>query len=95
MTVPSRKMSDMLKEMSERLLRSPDDPPSAEAACIALMFANIAWNEGVGLVHPRDSYRSAWGTIEAENPDVWGDCPCVGSTGRFAPFTRALRLCPG
>lgn len=47
-----RKMSEIMKEMSERLLRNPDGIPSAEAAHVALMFANIAWNETVGLDHP-------------------------------------------
>jgi len=40
---------------------------------MALMFANIAWNETMGLGHPRETYRSAWETIEADNPEVWGE----------------------
>jgi hypothetical protein len=35
------------------------------------MFANIAWNETVGLVHARKGYRSAGESIEAENPEMW------------------------
>ena len=57
--------------MSERLLRNPGDIPSPEAAHVALMFANIAWNETVGLRHPREGYRSAWEMIEGENPEMW------------------------
>ena len=68
-----RKMSEIMKEMSERLLRNPDGVPSAEAAHVALMFANLAWNETVGLDHPRNGYRSAWETIEAENPEMWSE----------------------
>lgn len=68
-----RKMSEIMKEMSERLLRQPDAVHSSEAAHVALMFANIAWNETVGLVHARQGYRSAWESIEAENPEMWSE----------------------
>ena len=57
MAQQTRKMSEIMKEMSERLLRQPDDAHSSEAAHVALMFANIAWNETVGLVHARKGYR--------------------------------------
>ena len=43
------------------------------AAHVALLFANVAWNESVGLDHPRGGYRDAWGAIEAENPALWGE----------------------
>ena len=67
------KMSEIMKEMSETLLRNPGGVPSSEAAHVALFFANVAWNEGVGLDHPRDGYRNAWETIEAENPALWNE----------------------
>jgi hypothetical protein len=67
-----RKMSEILKEMAERLLRKPG-ASSSEATHVALMFANFAWNEAVGLVHPRDNYRSAWEVIEADNPEMWNE----------------------
>ena len=38
----TRKMSEILKEMSERLLRNPGGVPSSEAAHVALLFANVA-----------------------------------------------------
>jgi len=62
-----------MKEMSERLLRHPDAAHSSEAAHVALMFANIAWNESVGLGHAHERYRSAWEVIEAENPEMWSE----------------------
>jgi hypothetical protein len=68
-----RKLSEIMKEMAERLLRNPGEEPSSEAAHAALMFANIAWNEAVGLVHARPGYRPAWEMIEAENPTMWGE----------------------
>ena len=68
-----RKMSEILKEMSERLLRNPGGVPSSEAAHVALLFANVAWNEGVGLDHAREGCRNVWETIEADNPELWNE----------------------
>ena len=68
-----RKMSEVMKEMSEQLLRNPSGVPSSEAAHVALMFANIAWNTTVGLGQATESYRSAWEQIEAENPEMWSE----------------------
>lgn len=73
MTPPPRKMSEIMAEMSKQLLRKPDGVPSTEAAHVALMFANIAWNKTVGLGHARESYRSAWEMFEAENPEMWSE----------------------
>ena len=68
-----RKLSEMMKEMSERLLRNPDSVPSSEAAHVALFFANVAWNECIGLDHAREGYRNVWETIKAENPELWNE----------------------
>jgi len=73
MTAQPRKMSEIMKEMSERLLHHPSEVPSSEAAHVALFFANAAWNESVGLGDSRDSYRSVWETIEAGNPELWNE----------------------
>ena len=50
MTAQPQKLSAIMKDMSEQLLRNPAVAPSSDAAHMALMFANIAWNETVGLV---------------------------------------------
>jgi len=68
-----RKMSEIMKEMSETLLRNPGGVPSSEAAHVALLFANAAWNECVGMDHARDGYRNVWEAIEAENPALWNE----------------------
>jgi hypothetical protein len=68
-----RKLSEIMKEMSERLLCNPGGVPSSEAAHVALFFANVAWNESVGLDAAREGYRSTWETIEAENPELWNE----------------------
>ncbi len=73
MTKKPRKMSDIMKEMLEQLLRDPDAVPSTEASHVALFFANAAWNECVGLAHERERYRNVWQTIEAEKPDLWDE----------------------
>jgi len=66
-------MSEIMKEMSERLLRDPGGVPSSEAAHVALLFANIAWNEAVGLDPAREGCRKVWETIEASNPALWNE----------------------
>ena len=73
MPAPSRKLSEIMKEMAETLLRNPGGVPSAEAAHVALLFANIAWNESVGIDRAREGYRTVWETIEADNPTLWNE----------------------
>ena len=73
MAEQARKMSEIMKEMSETLLRNPAGVPSSEAAHVALFFANVAWNESVGLDRAREGYRNVWETIEAENPALWNE----------------------
>jgi hypothetical protein len=68
-----RKMSEILKQISDRLFRNPDAVPSSEAAHVALLFANIAWNESVGLDFAREGCRKMWETIEADNPALWNE----------------------
>jgi hypothetical protein len=68
-----RKLSEIMKEMSERLMRNPGGVHSSEAAHVALFFANVAWNESVGIDGARDSYLNVWETIEAENPELWNE----------------------
>ncbi len=69
----SRKMSDIMKEMSEQLFRDPDVAHTPEALHVALFFANLAWNECVGLGAEREGTKNVWQTIEAENPDLWDE----------------------
>jgi hypothetical protein len=73
MPAQPRKLSEIMKEMSQSLLRHPGRVPSAEAAHVALLFAHVAWNESVGLDHTREGYRNVWEAIEAENPALWDE----------------------
>ena len=60
MPAQPRKLSEIMKEMSETLLRNPSGVPSSEAAHVALFFANVAWNESIGLDYAREGYRNVW-----------------------------------
>jgi hypothetical protein len=73
MTKQHRKLSEIMKEMMERLLRDPAGVPSSEAAHVALFFSNIAWNECVGVGHAREGFRDVWKTIEVEKPELWNE----------------------
>ena len=73
LTHQPRKMSEIMEDMSERLVQQTDAAHSLEAVQVALMFANIAWNECVGMGGDREGYRSAWESIEADNPAMWGE----------------------
>ena len=68
-----RKMSDNLKEMTDRLFRDPEVAHSSEALHVALFFANLAWNECVGLGVERERTKNVWQAIEAENPNLWDE----------------------
>jgi hypothetical protein len=68
----TRKMSEIMEEMAQTVLRDPDSS-SWEADHVALFLANAAWNESVGLDHERDTYRNVWESIEADKPDLWNE----------------------
>jgi hypothetical protein len=68
-----RKMSDIMMEMSDRLLLDPKAVHSAEARHVALFFANLAWNECVGLGDERERTKNIWQTLESENPKLWDE----------------------
>jgi hypothetical protein len=74
-TMPNnpRKLSEIMKEMAQTLLRNPSVEPSSEAAHAALMFANFAWNESVGLDVGREGYRNSWKKFEDSNPSLWDE----------------------
>lgn len=73
MSAQPRKMSEILLEMAQILLRQPSEVPSSAAAHVALLFANVAWNECVGLDDSRKGYRKVFETIEADNPELWNE----------------------
>jgi hypothetical protein len=68
-----RKMSEILKEMAELLLRDPRAEPSSEAMHAALLLANVAWNKSLGLVNLAEGYRPVLEVFAAENPRFWDE----------------------
>ncbi len=73
MATKAGKMSDIMLEMAQVLLREPSKVPTSEAMHAALFFANVAWNECVGLDYPREGFRSVWETFEDANPVFWNE----------------------
>ena len=63
MTDRPGKMSGILLDMSQCLLRAGGSIPSSEAAHVTLFSATAAWNESVGLADARDGYRQVWETM--------------------------------
>src|SRR5579864_6365698 len=88
MPAQPRKLSEIVKEMAEMLLRTPGGEPSSEAAHVALLFANAAWNECVGMDHARDGYRNVWETIESENPALWNEFKSNDINGMIDELVR-------
>jgi len=88
MPAQPRKLSEIVKEMAEMLLRTPGGEPSSEAAHVALLFANAAWNECVGMDHARDGYRNVWETIESENPALWNEFKSNDINGMIVELVR-------
>lgn len=76
-----RKLSEIMKEMAESLLRDPRKVPSPEAVQVALLYVQIAWNESVGLENGRDGIRNVWEPVEAENPTLWNEFKSSDITG--------------
>lgn len=68
-----RRMSEILKEMSQQLLRDPRAIPSSEAAHVSLFIAHMAWNESVGLGHSRENCRESLQPLEQSNPELWAE----------------------
>ncbi|MHB1035145.1 MAG: hypothetical protein ACYC35_25410 [Pirellulales bacterium] len=83
-----RKMSDIMKEMSQQLFRDPEAYHSSEAAHVALYFANLAWNECIGLGVERELTKNVWQTIEADNPNLWEELKSKDIDGMIDELVR-------
>lgn len=88
MMTRTRKLSEFMLEMSQRLLRDPAQAPTSEAAHLTLFFATAAWNESVGLTAARDGYRHVWETIEADRPPVWDELKSNDVDGMIDELVR-------
>jgi len=63
------KMSDIMKEMAQKLLKRPRAEPSAEAAHAALLLANVAWDRATGI--ESHDYLSVLKVFEDSLPTLW------------------------
>jgi hypothetical protein len=100
----ARKLSEIMKEMSETLLRNRGGVPSSEAAHVALYLANVAWNESVGLDQARAyfhlpaatplSLKLETGPLPASPEPVPRRtfCPGCGTRDRVATFMVTVVL---
>src|SRR3954452_11480585 len=68
-----RKMSEILKEMAEHLLRNPRREPSSGAMHASLFLANMAWNKSLGLDQPWEAVAPVLKAFESEQPDLWAE----------------------
>jgi len=71
--VAARKLSEIIKEMAQRLLRAPERSPSEPAAVAALMLAGAAWNSAVGDNAMRDQHRALVARIAWSGVLPWSE----------------------
>jgi len=69
--VTDKKLSEIIKEMAERLLEKPDAPASAPATVAVLMLAGAAWNSAVGDHAMREQHRKLAEQIEWDDVTPW------------------------
>lgn len=65
-----QKLSEIMKEMAQTVLRNPISP-SSEAAHAALLFAHIAWNRFLGATGSNIDYKPLLEEFETSNPLFW------------------------
>ena len=66
------KMSEIMMEMLERLLLDPKAAHSSEAVHVALFFANLAWNECIGLGAERRADQEHLADLQSRQPETVG-----------------------
>ena len=66
-----QKLSEIIKEMALRLLKAPDDIPSAPASEAVLLLASAAWNVAVGDTLLRTQHREVMEGIDWRGVKPW------------------------
>ena len=66
-----RKLSEIIKEMAQRLLKTPDSPASEPATVAVLMLAGAAWNSANGDPAMRDQHRELVAQIGWDDVEPW------------------------
>ena len=68
-----RKMSEVLLELATTIFRDPDETPSYEAACTALLLAHVAWNRDLLPESPMPNYKAVLKEFEKDRPKLWDE----------------------
>ena len=61
-----RKLSGIVKELAESIMRDPRAVPSSETAHMALLLTHVAWNRVLGQPLPEAQYRTDAGRVGAD-----------------------------
>jgi hypothetical protein len=67
------KISEIMKELAQLVLKGPGERASPGAAQMSLVLAGSAWNESIGIGNARANTRAARKAIEAEFPRFWDE----------------------
>ena len=68
-----KKLSAIIKELAESIMRNPRAGPSSEAAHMGLLLAHVAWNRALGQPLPETQYRPILEEFEQSNPELWNE----------------------
>lgn len=68
-----KKLSEIIKEMAQQILKEPDDPASEPAAVASLMLAGVAWNYANGDKASRDQHRVLIDGIDWDSVTPWAE----------------------
>lgn len=71
MLMADRKMSEIMGELAEQLLKNPSELQSSVTMELSLMLANIAWDETTDISRPREAYLPALNQISRSKPSAW------------------------
>ena len=68
-----QKLSEIIKEMAQRLLKKPDAAASEPATAAVLMLAGAAWNSAIGDHAMRDQHRKLVEQIDWDDVTPWAE----------------------
>ena len=67
------KLSEVMKEMAETILRDPKAVPSSEAAHAALFLSSAAWNHCLRPDLTGHDYHKVFREFSRSNPKFWSE----------------------
>jgi len=69
----AKKLSAIVKELAETMMRDPRAVPSSEATHMALLLTHVAWNRALGQSLPDTAYQPILEELEQSNPELWNE----------------------